>query len=691
MSDKIRPQHVARKAMLYVRQSSAYQVNHNLESQRLQYAMQDRVHQLGWREVEVVDEDLGRSAAGTVTRAGFDRMVAEVCLGNVGGVAAREVSRFARNSREWQHLVEVCRVVDTVLIDLETVYCPRLSNDRLLLGLKGSLNEYELDLLRQRSVEARRAKAQRGELLVAAPVGFLKTDAPHFEKDPDRRIQEAVALVFQKFGELGTVRQTLSWFLEHGLQLPARSVSGEVTWRRPSFGVLYRMLSNPIYGGAYAYGKTESTIRYEQGEPRTSSRRRPREEWLAFIPQAHEGYVSWEEFERNRQTMAANTRAWDHAGPVTRGPALLTGLLRCRRCGRKLVVCYTGNAHNVLRYICVRGARDNGEPRCISFGGLVVDDAIGKDLLRVVQPAAVDAAVVASEAAAHQQDEVLKAWTRELEAARYAARRAHKQYDATDPENRLVADELERRWNTALQRVREIEERIDRHVHGRCQPVVPTREEFENLAADLETVWRNPHADVRLKKRLVRTLIHEIVVDTDPEAGEVILVIHWKGGVHTELRVPRRRRGQNATHTSKDVVEAVRVLARICPDDLLANVLNRNGLLTGRGNRWTRERVVSLRTHHEIPCYDRDRRASEGWMNLSEAARVLGISPRTLRLAVERGDIDAAHPLPDGPWVFQRQALEAPAAAALVARVRDRNHQAAIPNSQQPALVFSGT
>jgi DNA invertase Pin-like site-specific DNA recombinase len=691
MSDKIRPQHVARKAILYVRQSSAYQVNHNLESQRLQYAMQDRLHQLGWREVDVVDEDLGRSAAGTVTRAGFERMVAEVCLGNVGGVAAREVSRFARNSREWQHLVEVCRVVDTVLIDLEAVYCPRLSNDRLLLGLKGSLNEYELDLLRQRSVEARRAKAQRGELLVAAPVGFLKTDAPHFEKDPDRRIQDAVALVFQKFGELGTVRQTLSWFLEHGLQLPARSVCGEITWRRPSFGVLYRMLSNPIYGGAYAYGKTESMIRYEQGEPRTSARRRPREEWLAFIPQAHEGYVSWEEFERIRQTMAANTRAWNHTGAVTNGPALLTGVLRCRRCGRKLVVCYTGNAHNVLRYVCVRGARDNGEPRCISFGGLVVDDAIGKEILRVVQPAAVAAAVVASEAAAHQRDEVLNAWTRELEAARYAARRAQKQYDATDPENRLVADELERRWNTALQRVREIEARIEQHTHGRSQPVVPTRDEFENLAADLETVWRNPHADVRLKKRLVRTLIHEIVVDTDPEAGEVILVIHWKGGVHTELRVPRRRRGQCATHTSKNVVDAVRVLARICPDDLLANVLNRNGLLTGRGNRWTRERVVSLRTHHDIACYDRDRRVSEGWMNLNEAARLVGISARTLRLAVERGEIEAAHPLPDGPWVFHRQALEAPAAAALVARVRGRNHRPAVPNSQQPALVFSGT
>jgi len=267
MSEKIKPQHVARKAILYVRQSSAYQVNHNLESQRLQYAMQDRLHYLGWREIDVVDDDLGRSAAGTVARVGFERMVAEVCLGNVGGVAAREVSRFARNSREWQHLVEVCRVVDTVLIDLEAVYSPRLSNDRLLLGLKGSLNEYELDLLRQRSVEARRAKAQRGELLVAAPVGFLKTEAPHFEKDPDRRIQDAVALVFQTLSELGTVRQTLSWFLEHDLQLPARSVSGEITWRRPSFGVLYRMLSNPIYGAGPAEcgtAQTAGTARHNQ-------------------------------------------------------------------------------------------------------------------------------------------------------------------------------------------------------------------------------------------------------------------------------------------------------------------------------------------------------------------------------------------------------------------------------------------
>jgi DNA invertase Pin-like site-specific DNA recombinase len=689
MSDKITSHHLARKAILYIRQSSAYQVIHNLESQRLQYAMQDRLHHLGWREIDVVDEDLGRSAAGLVTRAGFERMVAAVCLGEVGAVAAREVSRFARNSREWQQLVEVCRVVDTVLIDLETVYNPRHSNDRLLLGLKGSLNEYELDLLRQRSVEARRAKAQRGELLVAAAVGYVKTDAPHFEKDPDRRVQEAVALVFGKFVELGTVRQTLWWFLEHGVQLPAQTPQGDTRWKRPSYAMLYRMLRNPMYGGAYAYGKTEGTLHYDQGEPRASRRRKPREHWLALIPQAHEGYVSWEEFERIQRAMTENLRGAGYAGAATQGPALLTGLLRCRRCGRKLTVWYTGHAHNILRYACHRGALDNGEPRCISFGGVVVDAAMTKEVLRVVQPAAVDAAVMASEEASRQQDDVLKAWTRELEAARYAAQRAQKQYDATDPENRLVADELERRWNQALQRVHEIEGRIDQHLLGQRHVATPTREEFAGLAADLEAVWHGPHTDIRVKKRLVRTLIHEVVVDVDAAAGEVLLLIHWTGGVHTELRVPRRRRGQNSAQTPKDVIEAVRMLARICSDDLLASTLNRNGLLTGRRNRWTRERVTALRTHHDIPCYDRDRRESEGWMNLTEAALGLGISARTLRLAVERGEIEARHPLPDGPWVFNRHVLTTEAAATLVARVRHRTQGVAIPNSQQGTLAFS--
>ena len=691
MSEKVKAQHIARKAMLYVRQSSAYQVTHNLESQKLQYAMQDRLRQLGWREIEVVDEDLGRSAAGMVTRTGFERMVSEVCLGKVGAVAAREVSSFARNSREWQQLMEVCRIVYTVLVDQDMVYAPRQSNDRLLLGLKGSLNEYELDLLRQRSVDARYAKARRGALLQAVPVGYVKTEDQRLEKDPDRRVQQAIALVFRKFAELGTVRQTLWWFLEHGVELPTHTPRGATYWRRPSYRTVYRLLTSPVYGGAYAYGKTEPRVRYEHGTPHRSSHRKPREQWLTLIPHAHEGYVPWEEFEQIRQAITANNLRPDAVGAAKKGAALLAGLLRCRRCGRKLTVRYTGSAHDVLRYACLRGLLDHGEPRCVAFGGIPVDDAIAREVLRVVQPAAVEAALVASEQAARQQDEVVAALQRDLEAARYAALRAQRQYDATDPENRLVAGELEQRWNRALHRVQELEARIASHTAGRGpEPPPPTREAFAELATRLEAIWHDPGTDVRLKKRIVRTLLQEVLVDVDSTAGMITLVLHWAGGVHTELRVPRRRRGQHRGQTPPTIVEAVASLARICPDKLIAGILNRNGLQTGQGNRWTQERVTALRSHHQIACYNRETRVAQGWLNLTEAAAVVGLSPRTLRLAVERGESPAEHPLPEGPWIFQQTTLGTDAVTALVQRAQ-HGKPPAIPLDRQRAFAFSGT
>jgi DNA invertase Pin-like site-specific DNA recombinase len=688
MSEKIRPQHLARKAILYVRQSSPYQVIHNLESQKLQYAMEERLHQLGWREIEIVDDDLGRSAAGLVTRAGFERMVAEVCLGKVGAVAAREVSRFARNSREWQQLVEVCRVVDTVLIDQEMVYAPRLSNDRLLLGLKGSLNEYELDLLRQRSVEARREKARRGELLQSAPVGYIKTEDQRLEKHPDLRVQQAILLVFRKFMELGTVRQTLMWFLEQGLQVPAQNARGETFWKRPVYRSMHRMLTSPIYGGAYTYGKTEHLVRYDGGKPRYLCRRKPREQWLALIPGAHEGYVSWEEFERIAGAIRENTQG---AGAVKNGPALLTGLLRCSRCGRKLTVRYTGSGHDVLRYSCFRGWLDNGEPRCIAFGGISVDEAISREVLRVVQPAAIEASVLASQELGRQQDDILDALHRDVEAARYAAERAQRQYDASDPENRLVTAELERRWNVALQHVREIEERIEQHGAAADASPAASLEELYQLSQQLETIWTDPATSVRLKKRIVRTLIEEVLVDVDSSASELVLTLHWKGGAHTEQRLPRRRRGQCSTQTSRELIEAVGVLARICNDDLIAGILNRNGHLTGRGNRWTRERVTALRSHHRIPCNKRDEQQPQPWMNLTDAAALLDVSPRTLRLAIDRGDISANHPFADGPWVISRDVVEGESAQALKQRVSRGTRRPAVLDSQQDPTLFSTT
>jgi DNA invertase Pin-like site-specific DNA recombinase len=693
---KLQPSHLSRKAVLYIRQSSSYQVHHYTESRKLQYQMRHRLKELGFERIDVVDEDQGQTASGHVRRAGFEGMVADVCMGQVGAVAAREVSRFARNSRDWQQLVEVCRVVDTVLIDHDTIYSPRDSNDRLLLGLKGSLNEYELDILRLRSQEARRAKAKRGELLVSAPVGYEKQDG-RLVKTPDLRVQRAIDLVFEKFLALSSVRQTLYWLLEEELMLPSiRHVDGvrQVRWARPRYSAVIRLLKNPAYGGIYAYGRTRIEQVFEDGQLRKRSRRVESDQWQVCLPNHHEGYVDHETFEHVQAMIAENVLTKNHSastGPAKRGPALLSGLLRCRRCGRKLTVCYTGRSRNALRYTCCRGQLDTGDAKCISFSGSPLDEAIGREMLQALAPAGVAASQEAFRRQQADRASRREAVELELQEAQYQADRAFRQYDAADPENRLVTGQLETRWNEALEAVRRLEGRLaEMPETGEDSPSIPW-EQFAALADRAGEVWQSPAVDVRLKKRLVRTLVEEVVVDLDPSGGWIEAIVHWKGGVHTELRLRRRRRGQSVEQAHPGTSATIEQLARICDDAMIANVLNRNGIRTGRGNRWTQERVRAFRTKRSIPKHNADRQDKQGDLNLTQAARMLGISTLPLRKAVQRGEIPALHPLPDGPWLFQRQDLESPSAQAAVERIKQRRRKGGLQLSGTLSLFESST
>ena len=696
MTERLTDKHLRRQGYVYVRQSSQQQVMRNEESRRLQYAMQQRLEILGWRDIQVIDDDLGLSGTSASGRAGFQKMVAAVCLGKVGAIAAREVSRFARNNRDWHQLIEMCRLVDTLLIDHEAVYDTRLPNDRFLLGLKGSFSEYELDVLRQRSLEARYAKAERGELVIVAPVGYIKTRDQRLETDPDQRVQQAIRRVFEKFFELGSARQVLMWFLEHGLDLPAvrHGADGwETWWHRPRFGTVRQILSNPTYAGAYGFGRTDAKSEVRDGELRKIRVRKPIDEWRVLIRDHHEGYISWDDFNGIQRMLADNASIFGSktTGAAKKGPALLSGLLRCRRCGRKLMVNYSGKNRVVPRYCCSRGWMDTGESKCISFGAIPVDEMVSREVLRVVRPSATEAAILAASEASTKQDDVIDSLLMDLKAARYTAERAGKQYDAVDPGNRLVADELERRWNQALGRANELEQRLQRERQRHQDQAAPHSNSLGALEQDLGRVWNDPRTDIRLKKRIIRTLVEEVVCDIDMETNEVDVVLHWKGGLHSAARVARRRKGQNSLHTTPDVVEAVRLLARVCIDEMVVAYLNRNGLLTGRGNRWTKERVAALRSHRKIPRHTPERQEAGGWMNLTQAAEHLGVSPATLRQATERGHVEAEHPLPDGPWVFERAILDAPGVLARFAHLPSARREAAVPSAEQMPFVIPTT
>jgi excisionase family DNA binding protein len=658
---KITPEHLTRRAIVYVRQSTAYQVTNNLESQRRQYGLVERARQLGWSEARVIDDDLGRSGAGGA-RPGFEKLLAAICEGNVGAVLSIEASRLARNGRDWHTLLEFCGVVGTLIIDEDGIYDPRSPNDRLLLGMKGTMSEMELSMFRQRSVEARKQKARRGELILTVAVGYAKTDDGRIERSADRRVQDAITLVFAKFAELQTVRQVLVWMRQEQIPLAAiGQAARQIQWRLPTYKTLHSILTNPIYAGAYAFGRRTTSITIKNGRKRTvRSRHRDPKTWAVLIKDHHDGYISWAEFEANQRLIAdnANGRRFMSRGSLRRGEALLPGLFRCARCGRKLYVAYGGKGGATQRYVC-RGAFDTmAVASCISFGGMRVDRAIAQEVLDRLQPLGIEAALAACEAQGQEQSQKRRQVENALEQARFEAARAHRQYDAADPENRLVAGVLERRWNERLAGVRMLEDQLAR---VSVQPVdfvssAEDRERLLTLGADLRLAWNSPGVSVETRKRIIRLLICEIIVDTTGD--KLDMIIHWQGGDHTRLEVKKNKTGQNRWATDADVVELVRVLARQMPDQAIAAVLNRSGKLTGRGNSWTRSLVCSLRSKKGIAPYCEGERSERGEATLLEAAEALAVSTSTVLRMIRAGALPANQLCKGAPWIIHRSDLQ---------------------------------
>ena len=657
-----------RKAVVYVRQSTQSQVQTNLEGQRRQYDLVAQARRLGFAQVEVIDDDLGRSASGMVDRPGFDRLVAWLCAGEVGAVLCFDASRLARNGRDWHHLLELCGLVEARVIDPDGVYDPCRPNDRLLLGMKGSISEFELGVIRARMFEAARAKAHRGELRISVPFGYVWHREIGLGLDPDMRLQETIRLIFARFRVLGSARQVMLSLAADEVHFPRPSDGKKMVsfdWTPIRYRNVIAILKNPFYAGVYAYGKSEKRTTLVQGRLRkTYKHGKPLDRWDVMIKDHHEAYIDWAEFERNQKQLAVNAYGKvDGAKSGRGGRALLAGMLCCGRCGRRLTVAYTGRGVPQPVYRCDRPNLQAAQPRCFTFGARRPDEAIARELLRAVEPMAVEAALQAERRYMQIQADQRRIVELELQQARYEAGLAERRYAACDPDHRLIAAQLEKSWEAALQRVLACEQRLNvaRQVQSSARP------DLTGLGEDLAAAWEAPGVTMRARQQLLRTLVKDIVADVDDQAREVVLTIHWRGGQHSQVRVVKPRTGEHGCRTPEEALAVMRSMAGKWSDEHIAATLNRMGLPTGQAKTWTAHRVSSVRRVNDIHAY-RPAEKDGQWLTMSQAAAKLGVNNHRIRRLIKEGLLPAEQVVPRAPYQIQASDLLDPRVIAAIAR-----------------------
>ncbi len=657
--EKIQASHLQRRAYIYVRQSTASQVACNRESTDRQYKLRDRAIQWGWPEHQVIvlDQDLAQSASGTGKRGDFEILTTEAALGHAGLIMSIEVSRVARNNAEWYRLLDLCGVTNTLIGDEDGLYHPGLFNDRLLLGLKGTMAEAELHVIRARLNGGIRNKAERGELRRGLPVGFIWGEEDgQVLFHPDQAVTGAIRTVFERFSEMGSVRQVWLWFRSQGLLFPLQSNgTAEIQWVTASYTAIHTVLTSPVYAGAYVYGKTRHERYVDQaGRVRKRVRHLPRSEWAVLLPQHHEGFIDWETYQMNQDRIGRNTRPGPHqaGGAVREGSALLQGIATCGLCGRRLRVFYQGK-NSTPGYYCAGHQITNGKGTwCLRVGGARIDEAVIQFFLEAITPAGVEAALRAEQEIEAEHEAEIGQWRLQVERAAYEAQRAERRYRTVEPENRLVARTLEAEWEKRLSERAAAEAELGRRERRRPgRLTAEQRNQIHALGTDLKRAWKAPTTTDRDRKELLRTLLEDVNINLQRAESKAHLTLRWRGGAISQLDVGLWSCRTPPLRTDEDTIELVRRLAAHYPDAVIAGILNRQGRRTVHGDRFTANKVGNLRRYWKIPRYIPPSTPPTGeLLTIAQAAQTLGVAPSTVHRWLSDGFIAGEQITPGAPW-----------------------------------------